>query len=136
MARSSRGGWLLYVMVHVPGIWRFKVGITSLHIGASKRAKNIDRKMFGFPLPIMILPVPFAYRIEQEMHRIMSGFQTRFYTGDGSSEWFIIAPILFAVPVMLSIWGIYLAIFDAWAGTKLYPVLSRGVFELIYQLIF
>jgi hypothetical protein len=136
MARNSKGGWLLYCMVHIPCVWRFKVGITSLNIGAKKRAANIDKAMFGFPLPIMVLPVPFAYAIEQEMHRIMRAWKTDFYRGDGHTEWMILAPLFFTVPIMLSVWGLYIAAFDAWAGTRILPTVAGWVFEMIYFLFF
>jgi hypothetical protein len=136
MARNSKGGWLLYCMVHIPCVWRFKVGITSLNIGAKKRAANIDKAMFGFPLPIMVLPVPFAYAIEQEMHRIMRLWHTDFYRGDGHTEWFNIAPLFFTVPIMLSVWAIYIAAFDAWAGTRILPTVAGWVFDTIYFLFF
>jgi hypothetical protein len=108
-------------------VWKFKVGITSLHIGAKKRAANIDKQMFGFPFPIMVVPVPGAYHIEQEMHRIMRRWNTRFYKGSGRSEWFNIAPLFFTVPIQLAIWGLYLVGIDLIFGTRIAPV----VFELV-----
>lgn len=132
MARSSRGGWLLYVMVCIPWIWKFKVGITSLNIGAKKRASDIDREMFGFPIPIMIVPVPGAWFVEQEMHRIMRPFKTVFYKGSGRQEWFNFAPVFFALPIMFSIWGCYIFILDLCLGTKILPVLTKWFFDLVW----
>ena len=119
-------------MIHIPGIWRFKVGITSLSIGAVKRAKSIDKEMFGFPVPIMILPIPGAFFIEQEMHRIMRRWNTRFTKASGKTEWFILAPLFFTLPIMLCVWGLYLAAFDAYFGTKALPVVAGWFFETIF----
>lgn len=136
MAKNSRGGWLLYCMVHVPLIWKFKVGITSLSIGAKRRARAIDRAVFGFPVPIMVVPIPFgAYKVEQEMHRIMRPFQTRFYKGDGGSEWFNIVPLFFAVPVMLCIWLVYLFGIDLMFGTSIAPVCAEAFFNIIFLVV-
>lgn len=132
MARNPRSGWLLYCLIHIPFFWKFKVGITSLHIGAKKRAANIDKEMFGFPVPIMVVPVPGAFKIEQEMHRIMRRFNTRFYNGSGKREWFNIAPLFFTVPIQIAIWGLYLVGIDAVCGTRIAPV----VFSMIVDLAF
>lgn len=129
---NSRGGWLLYCLIHIPCIWRFKVGITSLHIGAKKRAKGIDKAMFGFPVPIMVLPIPGAYHIEQEMHRILRQWQTNFYKGDGHTEWFILAPLFFTVPIMLAVWGLYLYAVDCWLGTTILPTLAGCLIDLVF----
>lgn len=132
MARSSRSGWLLYCLIHIPFFWKFKVGITSLHIGAKKRAAGIDKEMFGFPFPIMVVPVPGAYHIEQEMHRVMKRWNTRFYNGSGRSEWFNLMPILFTVPIQIAIWGLYLAGIDLVLGTKFFPVVAGMVVDLAF----
>jgi hypothetical protein len=133
MSRNSKGGWLLYILIHFPGIWRFKVGITSLSIGAKKRAAGIDREMFGFPIPIMVLPIPGAYYVEQELHRMMARWQTRFYNGSGCSEWFILAPLFVALPIMLAIWCIYFYAFDCYFHTTILPTLAGFVYELIFN---
>lgn len=127
---KSKSGWLLYAMVHIPGIWRFKVGITSLNIGAKARAASIDKEMFGFPFPIMILPVPGAYHIEQALHRMMKRYNVRFYSGSGHSEWFILAPLFIAVPIMLCIWGLYLAALDYNLNTSLLPFCAEFIYSV------
>ena len=135
MARSSKGGWLLYCMACFPWVWKFKVGITSLSIGAAKRARDIDREMFGFPIPIMIVPVPGAYYIEQEMHRIMRRFNTRFTSASGKSEWFNVVPLFFTVPIMLSIWGLYFAGIDAIFHTTILPTVAQYFFDALFWII-
>lgn len=128
---KSKSGWLLYIMVHFPMIVFFKVGITSLSIGAKARAKGIDREMPGFPLPIFVLPIPGAYYVEQELHKMMSRFKVDFYRGSGHSEWFFLAPLFIALPIMLVIWYIYLCGIDRALGTTIAPVLSGWFFELL-----
>lgn len=132
---KSKSGWLLYLMIHVPGVWRFKVGITSLSIGASKRAKSIDKEMFGFPVPIMILPLPGAYFVEQEMHRVMRRWNTRFTKASGKTEWFILMPLFYTLPIMLTIWAVYLFIFDQICGTKALPVVAGWFFDIIFYFV-
>jgi hypothetical protein len=122
-------------MVCIPWFWKFKVGITSLSIGAKKRAKAIDKEMFGFPIPIMVVPVPGAYFIEQEMHRIMRPFKTDFYKGSGHSEWMNIAPLFFTVPIMLTIWALYLLAIDRILGTQILPTVSAWFFDAVFFLI-
>jgi hypothetical protein len=107
MKRNSKGGWLLYIMLHVPNVIAWKVGITHTSIGAKGRAKSIDKAVIGFPFPIFFCVLPGAYHLEQWLHRRMSFFKWRFYRGDGSSEWFFFAgPLLIALPIMLFVWAI------------------------------
>jgi hypothetical protein len=121
MARDSKGGWLLYVMIHIPLIFMFKVGITSMHIGAKKRAAGIDREMWGYPLPIFFVVIPGAYHIEQWFHRSLSAFNFRFYKGSGASEWFVLVPLITVLPFMLAVWATYLGIVDYFCGTTALP---------------
>lgn len=132
MSRNSKGGWLLYCFMCFPWVWKFKVGITSLSIGAAKRARDIDREMFGFPIPIMIVPLPGAFYVEQEMHRIMRRFNTRFTSASGKSEWFNVVPLFFTVPIMLAIWGLYLAGIDAIFHTTILPTIARWFFDALF----
>ena len=129
---KSKSGWLLYIMVHFPMIIFFKVGITSISIGAKGRAKGIDREMPGIPIPILILPVPGAYHIEQELHRMMARFRVDFYKGSGHSEWFFLAPIFIAAPIMLTVWGLYLAAIDRVLGTRILPTVCGWVADLVF----
>ena len=101
---------LLYVMVHVPGVHRCKVGITGRSV--KKRAKGIDEEMPGFPLPIFAVPLFGAYTIEQALHSLLGGLQTRFYKGSGHTEWFlfpahIIAPVLAAAAFVIQLFTLY-----------------------------
>ena len=127
--RDSKGGWLLYLMVHVPFIWFFKIGITSAEIGAAKRAKQVDRAVFGFPLPIMVLFLPGAYHIEQDLHRRFSFCHSKFYSGDGASEWFFMFPIVLW-PVMVAVWLSYIYAVDLVLGTAFFETIIIFLFNV------
>ncbi len=86
---NSRGGWIYYVMIHFPLFIFWKAGITSNT--PWKRAKAIDPKMLGFPVPIMFTVIPFgAYWFEQQMKSLCEPFKVEFYKGDGHTEWFVL----------------------------------------------
>ncbi len=74
-------------MVNLPLVIFVKIGITG--VGARKRAKQVDKAAPGVPIPIMIMALPFVYQIEQLLHGLFSPINTRFYRGDGSTEWFL-----------------------------------------------
>lgn len=102
---KSKAGWLLYVMIHVPFFWWCKIGITGKT--SRHRAKQIDRAVFGFPIPVFILIMPGAYHFEQWLHRALSGLRVRFYKGDGASEWFWLPAGLVAIGLASGVWAIY-----------------------------
>lgn len=135
MARNSKGGWLLYVMVAIPWIWWVKIGITHVGIGALKRAFSIDKAMIGFPVPIMVVPLPGAYHFEQAIHAKLKRLSFRFYKGDGASEWFWAFAAIFVLPVMLSIWGIYACLLDMVLGTTIAPVLIETFFDCLFWVV-
>ena len=102
---KSKAGWILYLMVHLPFVWWVKIGITGRTPVA--RANDIDKAMFGFPVPVCMVVVPGAYIWEQMLHRICRRVQRRFYDGDGSSEWFLFVAAIPALVFMLAVWGLY-----------------------------
>lgn len=116
-------------MVHVPFIWFFKIGITHVETGAAKRAKQVDRAVIGFPVPIMVLFIPGAYHIEQDLHRRFSFCHTRFYSGDGSSEWFFLFPILLW-PFMAAMWLSYIYAVDLVLGTAFFETIIIFLFNV------
>lgn len=110
MKKNSKGGHILYLMVHVPLVIFWKIGITGNSPHA--RAKGIDRAMFGFPVPVFFVVIPGgAYRVEQWLHGMLSGLSVRFYRGDGASEWMLFPAAPIAIAVMSCIWGIYFFVF-------------------------
>lgn len=135
MARNSKGGWLLYVMIGVPWVWWVKIGITHIGIGALKRAFDVGKAFVGFPFPIMVVPIPGAYHFEQRIHRILTPLSFRFYKGDGASEWFWFPAAIFVLPIMFAILGLYIAAFDAYFGTKALPVVAGWFFDIIFYFV-
>jgi len=132
--RDSKSGWLLYLMVHFPFVWWWKIGITHAAIGADKRAGQIDRAVIGRPYKVIAVFIPFAYLIEQDLHRRFSFCHSRFYSGDGSSEWFFLFPILLW-PLMACVWLSYLYGIDLILGTNLFGVVVGfllDVFHIMY----
>lgn len=113
MAKNSKSGWVLYLMLHVPAVCFCKIGITGK--SAAKRAKGLDRAMLGFPVPIFFCIVPGAYHIEQWLHGSLRGLRAKFYHGDGASEWFWVLAAPFALAVMAGIWTAEAALaYAAW----------------------
>lgn len=102
-------GTVVYVMVNIPFFWWVKIGITKRSTG--HRAKGIDKPMPGFPLPIFAVPLPFAYQVEQWLHDVLRGLSFRFYSGDGSTEWFWLPAILVAIPVLSVLFVLSLTFF-------------------------
>lgn len=121
-------------MIGVPWFWWVKIGITHIGIGALKRALSISQAFVGFAFPIMILPIPGAYYFEQVIHGILSPLSWRFYKGDGASEWFWVFAAIFVLPVMIAIWGVYLALIDRLLGTSILTTVSTWFFDVVFFL--
>lgn len=115
---------VLYLMVHIPFFWWWKIGITGVGVGASKRAKRIGQSVFGFPVPVFFVPIPFCYMFEQFLHRMFNGLNVRFYNSDGASEWFWFPVIVFAIPIMATAWVSYFVIIIFCFGGDLSLVFS------------
>lgn len=116
----SKDGWVLYLMVHIPFIWWWKIGITGRT--ATARARDIDDAVFGFLIPVFFVVVPGAYFIEQFLHGICFGLKADFYKGDGHTEFFWFPAVIVALPVMLFIWGCYFWAFDKVTGIGALPL--------------
>lgn len=125
--RESHSGHILYLMINVPFFLFCKIGIG---YDAWKRAKQVDRDVWGFPFPVMVLFLPGAYRVEQDLHRLFKIFNIRYYKGDGSSEWFwlIVAPVVFAL--MVSGWIGYVWLFDLAFKTDFHTAIIHKIVDL------
>lgn len=102
---KSRDGWIVYLMVHFPFVWWWKIGTTGR--SATARAEDIDEAVFGFPVPVFVVWMPGAYLFEQFLHRLCRGLHVDFYKGDGHTEWFWIPAVIIALPFMLAVWAGY-----------------------------
>ena len=125
---KSKTGHILYLMVHVPFVWWWKIGITGKT--AKGRAKQVDRAVFGWPVVVMVVPIPGAYLIEQDLHRRFRWMNCRYYRGDGMSEWFWFPVILVVLPFMVAIWAGYLWAFDYVCGTRFFEILVGFLLSL------
>lgn len=115
------GFGLLYLMVHFPLILVWKIGITGVGIG--KRAKGIDIEMPGFPIPILFVPLPFVYQIEQALHDLCDPIKCDFYKGSGHREWFWFPAIVPAVVVIVGAWFGYAWLIDWYFHSHLVEML-------------
>ena len=100
---------ILYVMVHAPCFWWIKIGITGK--STRKRAAGINREMWGIPIPVVGIPIPFAKYHEAMLHRHCRRLNVRFYKGSGYSEWFWLPAIVPALIVMIGWVAVYVAAF-------------------------
>lgn len=113
---NSKTGHILYLMVHFPFLWWWKIGITGKT--AKSRAKQVDRAVFGWPVVVMVVPIPGAYLIEQDLHRRFAFLNCRYYRGDGSTEWFWFPVVAVVLPFMLAVWLAYIHLADLLLGTR------------------
>ena len=117
------GFGVLYLMIHIPCVWWVKIGITGKT--ASSRAKELDKAVLGFPLPIMVMILPGVYGIEQALHRFFRFLSVSFYKGDGHTEWFWIPA---AIPVIL-LGGLYWmgvdALQEGYTGISMFDFIIR-----------
>lgn len=89
---------IVYMLLHIPCVWRVKIGITGRSYKA--RAKQVSRAFVGIAVPVGIIFVPFfAKQIEDAFKFFFKPLKTRFYRGDGSTEWFLIlvAPVFYGL---------------------------------------
>lgn len=115
---KSKTGHILYLMVHFPFVWWWKIGITGKT--AKGRAKQVDRAVFGWPVVVMVVPIPGAYLIEQDLHRRFAFLNCRYYRGDGSTEWFWFPVAVLVLPFMVAVWAGYIRGIDLLLGTHIF----------------
>lgn len=106
--------YLLFGFIPLPNPLLFKWGIGGSWLN---RLKGVSGTIPGFVLPIFLVYIPFAYQVEQWGHRQLSFINVPYF-GSGRTEWFFIAGLAFAVPVLaLVACIIYVGLFYAgcWA---------------------
>jgi hypothetical protein len=118
---KSKTGHILYLMVHFPFVWWWKIGITGKT--AKGRAKQVDRAVFGRPVVVMVVPIPGAYLIEQDLHRRFRWLNCRYYRGDGGTEWFWFPVAFVVLPFMIAVWGGYVYAVDLILGTRFFEMI-------------
>lgn len=134
--QNSKSGWVLYMMIHFPFLWWVKIGITGRT--AEKRASDIHRAVFGFPIPVFVVILPGAHYWEQFLHGLCRPLQARFYRGDGASEWFWFPAAVPALVFMLIVWAFYfwlIGLVMDWDGLDWYLTTLAVIWEWIMNLI-
>ncbi len=96
----------LYVMVNLPFVWWWKIGISNR---TDLRKKQVSAAAPGICVPIGVFWVGDALAVEQWLHRAFAPMQVRYYKGDGHSEWFWF-------PAGMAAWMVGLVIMAAWLG--------------------
>lgn len=126
---NSKSGWTLYLMIHLPFFWWWKIGITGKT--AKERAKQLDRATIGRPFVVMAVPIPGAYLIEQDLHRRLSWFNCRWHRGDGGTEYFWFPVALVVLPFMVAVWMGYIWLLDLIFGTRIFEFIVGVVLVIV-----
>ena len=95
------GFW--YIMINFPLVFLIKVGETSINVKG--RAKEVDRKAPGIPIPIFFVWCPFNREMEHLSHALLRPIRVDYYKGDGHREWFLLPGALIVIPMMCAVWA-------------------------------
>lgn len=104
---------VIYLMVHFPFFIFWKIGFA--HYSVTKRARALDKAVFGRFWPVGFVAIPFAYPIEQWFHRKFRYLQFSFYKGDGSTETYLFPAAIPVIVFMLAVWGV-----KFWAAGRMF----------------
>jgi hypothetical protein len=113
-ALSFFGIGVLYLLVCFPDVRRWKIGVTGLHIGSKKRAKQVSDSLPGILIPVFFVVVPGYYQLEAFLHWMCKPFHAPFRRGDGHSEIFYFQAAVYAFCVMAAMWIFEIAAIE-WA---------------------
>lgn len=107
-ARTAPRRQSLYIMVNVPFVWWWKIGISNR---TDLRKKQVSAAAPGLAVPIGVFWVGNALAVEHWLHQAFAPLNVRYYKGDGHSEWFWF-------PAGMAAWligaGIMAAIISIW----------------------
>ena len=115
---SKLGFGFLYLLLGFPQFWKCKIGITGLHVGAEKRAKQVSDSLPGIWLPVLFVPLPFVYLIEQAIHEGLKSLNAPYKKGSGRTEVFIFPAHLYGASFIFGFWFLEVWAFDAVFGTR------------------
>lgn len=109
---TSAKQWL-YVFWNFPFIWVVKIGISG---NVKYRRKRVSESSPGFDVPIWFVRIPFAYQVEQGLHRALFFLRVPF-SGSGHTERFFILAAIPAIVISLLVflleWTFYFALIFA-----------------------
>ena len=126
---SFFGIGVLYLMLCVPDIRRFKIGVTALHVGSKKRAAQVSESLPGILIPIFFVVVPGYYQVEAFLHWICAPFHAPFRRGDGHSEVFTWQAGFYAFVFMASLWVFEIAAIEWVLGVDWFWPLVFGLIQ-------
>lgn len=116
---SKLGFGFLYLLIGLPQFWKCKIGITGLHVGTAKRAKQVSDALPGIWLPIVPpVPLPFVYWIEQAIHAGLHKLNAPYKRGSGRTEIFIFPAHLYGWCFIWGFWFLEIWAFDCLCGTR------------------
>lgn len=101
---SKLGIGICYLMVCLPDVRRCKIGITGLHVGTDKRAKQVTKSLPGILIPVFGCILPGYGAFEKMLHWGLKPLHAPYKKGDGHSEIFYFPAPLYAVAFMCGVW--------------------------------
>ncbi len=104
---SKLGFGFLYLLLGFPQVWKCKIGITGLHIGAKKRSKQVSEALPGIWLPVCFVPLPFVYLVEQAIHAGLKPLNRPYKGGGGGTEIFIFPAHLYGFYFIAGFWFLW-----------------------------
>ena len=87
----------LYILINLPYLWVVKIGIGG---NLKARERQVDKSAPGIDLIIFAVWIPYAYSLEQAIHRLCKPLRVRF-RGSGRTERFLLPAALVAIPAAL-----------------------------------
>jgi len=99
----------LYIMVSLPVPILCKIGISNK---VSRRSDEVSKKVIGWAVPVFFVWLPFAFDLEQSLHRVFAFANVRF---GGGKEWFWlpVAPFVAVVMLVFQLFWLLVAAFVA-----------------------
>lgn len=115
---SKLGFGFLYLLLGFPQVWKCKIGITGLHVGTERRAKQVSDALPGIWIPIFAVPLPFVYLVEQAIHAGLKPLNRPYKRGDGHTEIFIFPAHAYGFLLMICFWFFEICSIDLILGTR------------------
>jgi len=97
---TSSAQWI-YVLWNVPFVWVVKIGIGGK---LRKRTRQVGKSAKGWDIPVFAIWIPFAYQVEQFIHRLCSPIRVKF-DGTGKTERFLLPAIIpgILIPLLVAV---------------------------------
>lgn len=100
---SNLGIGVCYLLICFPDIRRCKIGVTGLHIGATKRAEQVSSSLPGWFIPVFGCILPGYGAFEKMLHWGVKPLHAPFKKGDGHTEIFWFPAPIYAAGLMLGV---------------------------------